>query len=447
MSQIELAAGVPGKFSEPKWNAARRRFQVHCLIGEPYGEPSKLHASGETKPKARANLKLRIAEWKPRAESLGAYSSDVTVEELCQVWLHRYERDPTKRPQNAKHYRREIYPATKGHGDKDKITISGSVLGKMKALETRPFHVRIHLEQMNGTSYKQSRQKSILRNAFQLLVDDGLRDDNPVTSVAGNKGTRTKGTNKSARGGTTSHPYFSDEPRPFTTSEMNSYWEAERDYFPRPNASRWFEQRYMDFTLLAYELAARPSEALAVRLDEDVDYDRCEVTVAGTIIDSELRVHQVKSVVDRYSLMDDEIVYPRGWPDHADEDVVCIAYRQPFTKTAKSMRTIKVGPECMAMLRRRRIGASPGHRLVIPSRTGKVVRSEQMSLTWSKIVKGTGLQWSTPRTLRSTRATRVAEKYGLPAARLILGHEVDSPITARHYVPDERQVVDLADAR
>lgn len=133
MSQIVLAPGVPGKFSEPKWNAARQRFQIHCLVGEPYGEPSKLHASGNSKPKARANLKRRIAEWKPRSESLGIYSPNVTVEELCQAWLHRYERDPTKRPQNAKHYRREINPATKGRGHKDKVTISGSVLGKMKA--------------------------------------------------------------------------------------------------------------------------------------------------------------------------------------------------------------------------------------------------------------------------------------------------------------------------
>ncbi|MGW0324656.1 tyrosine-type recombinase/integrase [Nocardia sp. NPDC003183] len=446
MPQIELAPGVPGKFSEPKWNPARRHFQIHCLVGEPYGKPSKLHASGNNKPKARANLKRRVAGWKPRVESLGAYSSNVTVEELCQAWLHRYERDATKRPQNAKHYRREINPATKGRGDKDKITISGSVLGKMKALNVRPFHVRIHLEQMNGTAYKKNRQKSILRNAFQLLIDDGLRDDNPVNSVAGNGGARTKATDR-ARGRNPVNPYFPAEPQPFSRNEMNQYWEAERDYFHRPNASRWFEQRYVDFTLLAYELAARPSEALAVRLDEDVDYDRCEVTVAGTIIDSELRVHQVRSIVEQYNLQDGEIVYPRGWPDFDDEDVVCVAYRQPFTKTAQSMRTIKAGPACMAMLRRRRIGATPGHRLVIPSRTGKVVRSEQMSLTWSKVVTGTGLQWSTPRTLRSTRATRVAEKYDLPAARLILGHEVDSPVTARHYVPDPRRVVDLADAR
>ncbi|WP_040807892.1 tyrosine-type recombinase/integrase [Nocardia concava] len=446
MSQAELGPGIPGKFSEPKWSASRQTYQIHCLVGEPLGEPTKVHASGKSKPKAVANLKKRIAAWKPRAESLGAYSPNVTVEALCLTWLKLYEHDDTKRPQNAKHYRREINPATKGRGKEDKITISGSALGRMKALETRPFHIRIHLEQMNGTAYKKTRQKSILRNAFQMLVDDGLRDDNPVNSVKRNKGSRTKAVVKRGRARTTPNPYFPDEPQPFTPNEMSSYLEAERGYFPRPFASPWFEQRYMDFRALAYELAARPSEALAVLFD-DIDFDRCEVSVTGTIVDSELRVHQVRSVVAQYNLQGDEIVYPRGWPDFADEDVVCVAYRQPFTKTAKSMRTIKVGDDCMTMLRRRKIAARPGQRLVLPSRTGKVVRSEQMSLTWAKVVRGTGLEWSTPRTLRSTRATRVAEKYKLPAARLILGHEENSPITARHYVPDERVVVDLADAR
>ncbi|MBF6347390.1 tyrosine-type recombinase/integrase [Nocardia cyriacigeorgica] len=444
MAQTELGPGVAGKFSEPKWSESRKAYQIYCLVGEPYGDPSKVHASGQSKPKAIANLKKRLAAWKPRAESLGAYAPTVTVEDLCRAWLHKYENDKTKRPQNAKHYRREIEPATKGRAKADKITIVGSVLGKMKAADVRPFHIRIHLEQLNGFSYKNARQKSILRNAFQMLVDDGLRDDNPVNSVKGGKGTRTKqvvNRTKKAR-----NPFFPDEPQPFTPNELSWYWDAERDYFPRPNQSRWFEQRYMDFTRLAYELAARPSEALAIRFD-DVDFDAHEVTVSGTIVDTELRVRQLKEVIELYRLPDDEIVLPRKWPDYDDEEVVCVAYRQPFTKTARSIRTIKVGPDCMAMLRRRKIAASPGHRLVIPSRTGQVVRSEQMSKTWAAIVSGSGLDWSTVKTLRSTRATRVAEKYGLPAARLILGHEAGSAVTARHYVPEARDVVDLADAR
>ncbi|MEU1993536.1 tyrosine-type recombinase/integrase [Nocardia gamkensis] len=444
MSQFELPPGAHGRFSKPRWNEARKIYQVHCLVGEPYGDPSKVHASGKTKPKAIANLKKRLAAWKPRVQSIGTYPPEVTVEDLCRAWLRTYENDKRKRPQNAKHYRREIEPATKGRAKADKITLAGSVLGRMKAAETRPFHIRIHLELLSGFSYKSARQKSILRNAFQMLVDDGFRDDNPVDTVKGYKGSRAKP--PGSRASKVRNPFFPDEPQPFTPQELSWYWEAERDYFPRPNQSRVFEQRYKDFTKLAYELAARPSEALSVRFD-DVNFDTHEVTVSGAIVDTELRVWQLKEVIEQYRLPHDEIVMPRGWPNYDDDDVVGVAYRQPFTKTARSMRTIKVGPDCMAMLRRRQIAAPPGHRLVIPSRTGQVVRSEQMSKTWAAIVKGLDLEWSTVKTLRSTRATRVAEKYGLPAARLILGHEVDSAVTTRHYVPEARHVVDLADAR
>jgi integrase len=71
-----------------------------------------------------------------------------------------------------------------------------------------------------------------------------------------------------------------------------------------------------------------------------------------------------------------------------------------------------------------------------------------MTRVWRAIVKETPLEgWTSPKTLRSTRATRVAEKHGKPAARLILGHEADSPVTTQHYVLEQKAVVNYADAR
>ncbi len=54
---------------------------------------------------------------------------------------------------------------------------------------------------------------------------------------------------------------------------------------------------------------------------------------------------------------------------------------------------------------------------------------------------------STLETLRSTRATRVAEVHGVPAARLILGHEENSATTTQASVNLGRPVVDFADVR
>jgi hypothetical protein len=120
---------------------------------------------------------------------------------------------------------------------------------------------------------------------------------------------------------------------------------------------------------------------------------------------------------------------------------------EPFTKTALSMRTSKIGPECLAMLKRRRLAAVPGESLVFPSRIRKVLSVATLADTWRVVVKDIELEWSTLRTLRGTRATRVRERYGLPAAREILGHDEDSRVTSRAYVPAGRRVVNVADAR
>src|SRR5262249_3345927 len=127
--------------------------------------------------------------------------------------------------------------------------------------------------------------------------------------------------------------------------------------------------------------------------------------------------------------------------------VKVVTFRQPFTKTALSMRTIKIGPECLAMLKRRKLASAPGEALVFPSRVGKVLSVATLAEAWRAVVKDTELEWSTLRTLRSTRATRVRERYGLPAAREILGHDEDSRVTSQAYVPTERKVVNVADAR
>ncbi|MRH92889.1 hypothetical protein GFY24_36660 [Nocardia sp. SYP-A9097] len=77
----------------------------------------------------------------------------------------------------------------------------------------------------------------------------------------------------------------------------------------------------------------------------------------------------------------------------------------------------------------------------------KILRTNKLSTVWHSIVKDTELSWSTLKTLRSTRATRVAEAHGIPAARLILGHEENSAITTQAYVNLERPVVDYADTQ
>ncbi|WP_225732294.1 MULTISPECIES: tyrosine-type recombinase/integrase [unclassified Nocardia] len=444
MPRKPLSPGEPGDFSEPKWNEARKIFQISCLVGEPIGKPSRVWASGKTKRQAKDALKRRVAEWKPRAVEIGAYSAKSTVAEAVRAWLQSYENNAKKRPQNSRTYRREIEPSIGPRAKADKVVIVGSDLGKMKAVDVKPFHIRLHLEQLNWSTTKQNLHKSILNMTFQMLVDDGLRDYNPVSNVKGHRG---ENATWKTRKGQAVNPYFPDEPQPFTPEEMALFRHLEAQHFGPENRRYRRDPRFLDYTMLAYELAARPGEAVAVRWT-DVDFDAGTVTVAGTIVDTELRVRQVRKVIDDYQLADHEIVVPEGWRKFGDDTVISVVYRQPFTKTRDSMRTIKVSTSTLAMLRKRKLAAAPRQTLVLPSRSGKVLPTVQLSKVWRRIVKDTELEWSTLKTLRSTRATRVAEVHGLPAARLILGHEENSPVTTQHYVAmGTTIVVDYADAR
>ncbi|MFI6998321.1 tyrosine-type recombinase/integrase [Nocardia sp. NPDC050175] len=442
MPRRALKPGEPGDPSEPEWNEDRQVFETHCRIGEPKPfKPSLVRASGKTKRQAKDALKVRCGEWKPKVTWAGSYDEKCTVAEAARAWLGSYEKHPGKRPQNGKSYRNEIERSTSARAKKDKFVIVGSTLGRMKAVDVKPYHIRLHLEQLNWSTTKQEVHKALLRMTFQMLVEDGLLDFNPVATVKihGRAGHRRK----AGRAGAV-NPYFPDEPQPLTPEEMCRYWELEEARFADP--ARRTPKQYRDYTMLAYALAARPSEAVAVRWD-DVDFTDATVTIAGTIVDCSLRVWQVHKIIEHYELAEHEIVVRGDWRELDDEDVVTVAFRQPFTKTRGSMRTIKVDAECLAMLRKRKMAATPGQALVFPSRVGKILRTNKMSTVWHRIVKDTELSWSTLKTLRSTRATRVAEVHGIPAARLILGHEENSAITTQAYVNLQRPVVDFADAR
>ncbi|WP_327145319.1 site-specific integrase [Nocardia sp. NBC_01327] len=416
-------------------------FETHCRIGEPKPfKPSLARASGKTKRQAKDALKERCAEWKPKATWGGSYDKKCTVADAARAWLTSYEKHPGKRPQNSQTYRKEIERSTSTRAKKDKFVVVDSTLGRMQAVDVKPYHIRLHLEELNWSTTKQEVHKSLLRMTFQMLVEDGLLDFNPVASVRihGRVGPRRK----AGRAGAV-NPYFPDEPQPLTPDEMRRYWQLEAARFADPANRR--PKRYRDYTKLAYTLAARPSEAVAVQWG-DVDFAAGTVTIAGTIVDCSLRVWQVRKVVDDYALAAHEIVVRGDWHELDDQAVVTVAFRQPFTKTRGSMRTIKVDAECLAMLRERKLAAAPGQALVFPSRVGKILRTNKLSTVWHAIVKDTELSWSTLKTLRSTRATRVAEVHGIPAARLILGHDENSAITTQAYVSLARPVVDFADA-
>lgn len=438
MARQKLKPGEHGEFSDPKWNDTRGVWQQSCLIGEPVGRPTRVWGSGTTKPKCAAALRARIAEWKPRASGVGVYSDNCTVTEAVRAWLESVQQRPKVPLQTVDAYRREIELSTGRGAKRDKFVIATSDLGAMRAADVKPVHIRVHLEKLNSQGGKQRTHKSILSGTFDMLTDDGLLDINPVKSVKGRRGELAEPTRRT----TESNPWFEDEPQPFTVAEFAEYRRLEAAYIA---ADPRRDRRYLDFVTVAYEVAARPGEALAVQWP-NVNLDAGTVEITGTVVATRATVDGLRKLLRRYRLNEADIVVRSGWQSLAGDALVGVIYRQPHPKTKESRRIIKIGPDALAVLRRRKLAAAPGQRLVFPSRTGKPLAAVNMSEVWRKIVAGTELEWSTPRTLRSTRATRVAEVHGVPAARLILGHEENSPVTTRHYVTIS-PVIDYADAR
>lgn len=443
MARRKLRPGEAGDFSEPKWNDERGVWQINCLVGEHIGRPSRIHASSPIKRKARDNLKLRVAEWKPRAAALGTYSSECTVAEAAEAWLVKCERERKQRNQTTAAYRKEIHRSTGPNANKGKFVITESDLGRMKATDVLPFHVRLHLATLNGFTTKQSLHKVVLSHAFQLLVDDGILVHNPVSSIKGYTGENAP--RRPRRPTETSNPYFPEEPCPFTIDEMARYRKMEARYFSPENCQRYKrDPRFLDYTMLCYDLAARPSEVLALWWN-DVDLATGEVLIDATVVKAKIKVWQIRRAIEEFGLTENDIVTRGTSPGMKDDDLVTVTYRQPFGKTRESKGRLIVSDATLAMLRCRNITMEPGQKLVFPSQRGTLMGSSQMSGPWHCVVKGTELEWSTLQTLRSTRATRVAEKHGLAAARLMLRHQENSRVTISSYVRHDKPAVNFSD--
>lgn len=302
---------------------------------------------------------------------------------------------------------------------------------------------------MHNQPVKQWRHKTMLTQAFEMFVEDEGRDDNPVAGLKlePNKSPLKKSRNKKRA----ANPYFEDEPEPFSIQEMELYRRLERDHhFTIPEVG----QRYRDYTGLLYDTAARPGEGLAVEFD-DIDFDDCTVTLNATVVEVLVTSDEVKQLIELYELEDEEMVIRKDWKELPAEQQLTFIFRQPFPKTKSSMRKIKVGTERLAVLKRRRLAAPPGRKLVYASLRGNILRPWAMAKIYKEIVADSAIEASSLKTLRSTKATRVAEKhlrrgkdFAIARAREILGHEIGSPVTTDHYVAiEELPVIDFVGVR
>ncbi|NNH69182.1 tyrosine-type recombinase/integrase [Nocardia uniformis] len=363
------------------------------LTGERKPRTAQAYRTSEAKAKRDAAEAADKALKTRKPEYGQKYSSKTTVLELCLSWYERECNTPDgNRGQSIAAFYTEI--VKRPGGKKGTVKIEGSELGKMAIGEVRTSHVERHLDPIRHMSEKAYRQRLILVEAFALAARDDAITGNP------------------ARESETIERGHKDEPRPFTPEETQRFWEIEAKYF---ELSPTADKRFMDITRLTYDLLGRPGEALAV-IWEDVDLEAGTVAVTGTVV-------QVGADGKR-----------KVW-------------RQPMPKEDESVRTVKVSAESLAMLKRRWLAVGkPTTGLVFPNKLGNPISATMFRETWVRVLKGTELDWATPKALRKTGMTRISEKYGDKAAQQQGGHAIGSRVTRKHYVPTVRETADFTDA-
>lgn len=107
---------------------------------------------------------------------------------------------------------------------------------------------------------------------------------------------------------------------------------------------------------------------------------------------------------------------------------------QDFPKTEASIRELTLPRFALDMLARRRIDAYS--ELVFPSATGGPRWPENVRYQWSQALRGSEIDWITPKSARGAVATLLRNELDIDAAKDQLGH-ADWRVTDRHYTPKQ----------
>lgn len=160
-----------------------------------------------------------------------------------------------------------------------------------------------------------------------------------------------------------------------------------------------------DFVDALIGTAARTSELLAWRWDEDIDLnvDPPAIAISGTI------------------------VFIKGGDGSGTSTV-----RQDTTKSARGMRGVTMPAPIVPMMRRRLAARQPGHEFVFGHKHGQALAPSSLRILWRAAIAGTALQGTTPRAGRKLGATAVANTHGAERAAGQMGNT--RLIAEKHYI-------------
>lgn len=384
MARQKLMVGTYGdinctKRANGSWLARARYCDVDGVVRE-------YRKSGETKNKARANLKAFFVDHTGTFGD-GAIAPDDTVQELLDLWFARMEEsDGGPSPETLVHYRYHMRWVLDSNKTEHPI-------GAYQLRHVRPVIIQAALDSAGVSADMRKRIRSVLVRAFNLAIFHEALNGNPATAVP-------------------SVPVPSAKKKPVAAEDLDAVRSAIREW---ANAERRNGPRSLDLPDIVDMLIAtgmRIGEVLALRWSD------LELTPT-----TERR--------------NDPTWFP--WL-MVNGQITSKGRRVDFGKTHAAIRPIALPDWAVALLRRRKVAQPPNDLdAVFVSRNGTWhYPGNVQSRLWhirqlEEYADIPALRDVSPHSFRRTVATEIDEVYDAEAAKDQLGH-TSTAVTERHYI-------------
>jgi integrase len=398
VARERLIVGTYGDISCSK--QANGSWQARARYCDLDGVVRQYRKSGETKNKAKANLKAFFGEHTGTFGD-GVLAPDDNVQCLLDFWFEQMEgAEGGPSSETLDHYRSHVRWVL----DSDKTE---QPLGAYQLRHVRPVTIQASLDSSGVSADMRKRIRSVLVRAFDLAIFHEAINGNPATSVP-------------------SIPVPKVKKKPVPAQDLDAVRAAIREW---ANAEKRNGPKSVDLPDIVEMLVAtgmRIGELLALRWSD------IELTPPP-------------------SRRNDEGWFP--WL-MVNGQITSKGTRVDYGKTDAAIRPIALPDWASALLRRRKVAQAPNDLdavFVTRNGTWHYPTNVQGRLRHIRLLDDyadlTALQGVTPHSFRRTVATEIDEVYDAEAAKNQLGH-TSKTVTERHYinrklvVPDYRTATD-----
>lgn len=383
MARQKLVVGTYGEISckqrpSGTWLARARYCDVDGVVRE-------YRKSGETKNKARANLKAFFVEHTGTFGD-GAIAPDDTVQQLLDLWFAKMEKAGRPTSETLRAYRYHLRWVL----DLDK---TDHPLGAYQLRHVRPVIIQAALDSSGVSADMRKKIRSVLIRAFNLAVFHEALNGNPASAVP-------------------SVPVPRVKKKPVPVEDLDAVRAVIREW---ANAERRQGPKSVDLPDIVDLLIAtgmRIGEVLALRWSD------IEMTAPP-------------------ERRDDETWFP--WL-MVNGQITSKGKRVDFGKTHAAIRPIALPDWAVALLRRRKVAHKPNDLdAVFVTRSGTWhFPGNVQSRLWhirqlEEYADIAALRDVSPHSFRRTVATEIDEVYDADAAKDQLGH-TSTTVTERHYI-------------